>query len=303
MNRSLIITLSNIGDLVMTTPVMEAVSMLTPAKSVDVLADLRSSELLESAPYVSTIFHRRKKAGYMQQMALLKNLRLTKYDLIVDLRTWFLPYLLLSKHHYIKNRKQYFGSHAVEEHYSTIRRLGQVPSSAPDCKIYVDESSLIAAESMTKSLPAGKWLAVAPGANWPGKKWPAKNYGQLIKMVSKNQIFQAVVILGSEKDFSTDLMIDFKNLSVLDLRGKTSLKIVAAILSKTNLFVGNDSGLGHIAAAVGAKTLTLFGPGNPDRYRPWGKKGRIVISPNQDLQLLAVKEVSEAVGRIMLEET
>ena len=240
----------------MTTPVMEAVSMLTPAKSVDVLADHRSSELLEPAPYVSTIFHRRKKAGCMQQIALLKNLRLTKYDLIVDLRTGFLPYLLLSNHHYIKNRKHYFGSHAVEEHYSTIRRLGQVPSSAPDCKIYVDESSRIAADSMTQSLPAGKWLAVAPGANWPGKKWPAKNYGALAAQLASTGT--QPVILGTVNEEPLAAVIRASCKDAIDLTGQTSLAEIAALADVARGAVGNDTGPMHMIAAAGCPSVVLF---------------------------------------------
>ena len=59
-------------------------------------------------------------------------------------------------------------------------------------------------------------------------------------------------------------------------------------------FVGNDSGLGHIAAAVGVPTVTVFGPGEPDRYRPWGPHARIVMAPDLNLQKLDAVPVLDA---------
>ena len=82
------------------------------------------------------------------------------------------------------------------------------------------------------------------------------------------------------------LAIDFSNLPVLDLRGQTTLTQVAAVLSKADLFVGNDSGLGHIASGVGVRTITLFGPGSPQRYRPWGDKGEVIVGPRENLNNL-----------------
>ena len=104
MDKALIITLSNIGDLVMSTPLMEGISTLMPEKSIDVLGDARSSELLKNAPYVSTIFNRDKKGKLGQQVNLFNRLGSQRYDLIVDLRTGFLPYLLHSQHKYIKRK-------------------------------------------------------------------------------------------------------------------------------------------------------------------------------------------------------
>jgi ADP-heptose:LPS heptosyltransferase len=58
--------------------------------------------------------------------------------------------------------------------------------------------------------------------------------------------------------------------NVININGVTDLLTTAAILKRAELFIGNDSGLGHIASAVKTKTFTIFGPGEPNRYRPWG---------------------------------
>ena len=64
-------------------------------------------------------------------------------------------------------------------------------------------------------------------------------------------------------------------------------------------FVGNDSGLGHIAAALSVSTVTVFGPGQPARYRPWGKRADIVLAPDADLDALEPQAVIDAVCALL----
>ena len=286
MDKALIITLSNIGDLVMSTPLIEGISTLMPEKSIDVLGDARSSELLKNAPYISTIFNRDKKGKLGQQVNLFNRLRSQRYDLIVDLRTGFLPYLLHSQHKYIKRKGLGVVKHSVEECYSCIQGYGKFPEDIPNCKIYLSDDDIRKIQKLTKHLPPGKWLIIAPGANWPGKKWPAEKYGIIVRRALELKLFEAALIVGSIEDKAENLAIDFSNLPVLDLRGQTTLTQVAAVLSKADLFVGNDSGLGHIASGVGVRTITLFGPGSPQRYRPWGDKGEVIVGPRESLNNL-----------------
>ena len=296
MDKALIITLSNIGDLVMTTPLMEAVYTLMPDKSIDVLGDARSSELLRNAPYVSTIFNRNKMGGLEQQFNLFKSLRVQRYDLIVDLRTFFLPYLLRAQHKFIKRKGLRDDVHSVEESYSCLRSAGKFPDDIPDCKIYLSESDIEKTKKLTRDLPKGRWLIIGPGANWPGKKWPANRFGALVEKALELKLFEAVLVVGGPNDLSENLAVDLSGLPVLDLRGKTDLTLVAAVLSKATLFIGNDSGLGHIASAVGVRTITLFGPGVPHRYRPWGKRGEVIVAPYENLDNLQWKTVLKQIN-------
>ena len=82
-----------------------------------------------------------------------------------------------------------------------------------------------------------------------------------------------------------------KRLPVLDLCGRTSILQAAAVLQHATAFVGNDSGLGHIAAALGVPTITIFGPGDPERYRPWSENSQCVTGDSQDIRNVSVDEV------------
>jgi len=83
----------------------------------------------------------------------------------------------------------------------------------------------------------------------------------------------------------------------VNLAGETGLLEATAVLARASVFVGNDSGLGHLASAVGTPTLTLFGPGQPERYRPWGEQARWLTSPENDLNRLSAEDVA---GKVRL---
>jgi heptosyltransferase III len=72
----------------------------------------------------------------------------------------------------------------------------------------------------------------------------------------------------------------------IDLIGKVDLPTAAACLRRCALYIGNDSGLMHMAAAVGTPTLGLFGPGNETRYGPWGPRAAVVRTPLTPQQLM-----------------
>jgi heptosyltransferase-3 len=153
---------------------------------------------------------------------------------------------------------------------------------------------------MLVGLPGRRWLALGPGARWEPKRWPAVQFRKLVQI--RREDFDAVVLLGSRADAdSCRTITDGLSLPCLDLAGRTGLLEAAAVLARMWLFIGNDSGLGHLAAAVGIPTLTLFGPGEPRRYRPWNLRGRWLQSPNADIFALPVSRVTDALIELLRE--
>ena len=296
MPRNLVITLSNIGDLVMTTPVLEALHQRYPAAPIDVIADRRSSALLQATPYIGEIFHRDKRAGWSHQLSWLRRLRERRYDAIVDLRTPFLPWLLRASKRMTKPRRSR-STHAVEQHFDAIRPLTNDIPPGP-CKLYLGDAQRQRASELLRALPGQRWLAIGPGANWPGKRWAPQHYQQLVAALANE--FDAVIVLGSGDDLDQPFDTATLALPALDLIGVTDLQTVAAVLAKMRAFVGNDSGIGHIATAVACPVVTVFGPGEPRRYRPWGRHASVVEAPGQDLAVLSAEPVADAVTKLLV---
>lgn len=288
--KLLFVTLSNIGDLVLTTPVLQAMHAAYPEHLIDVVADTRSSELLRACPYLGTLYHRHKAAGLRSTLQLIVTLRAHRYAAIVDLRTDFLPWLLIGARRTVRWRRPPHGPHAAEQHFAIASTVLPSAVIVPEARVWTAPADTQSADKLLRPLVLSRWLALAPGANWPGKIWPAAYFSELIELVS--DAFSGVMILGSAQDLQVaDYLARDCRLPCLNVAGTTSLTQVAALLDHATVFVGNDSGLGHIAAARGVPTLTLFGPGRPERYRPWGSKARLIQAPNRDLTALRASAV------------
>jgi ADP-heptose:LPS heptosyltransferase len=112
--------------------------------------------------------------------------------------------------------------------------------------------------------------------------------------------FDAVVLFGGAEDAEHGARIAAGlSLPCLDLCGRTGLLQAAALLQRMRLFVGNDSGLGHLAAAVDIPTVTVFGPGDPQRYHPWNRRGTWLRSPTGRIADLPATEVADAATALL----
>ncbi|MES2036148.1 MAG: glycosyltransferase family 9 protein, partial [Pseudomonadota bacterium] len=151
----------------------------------------------------------------------------------------------------------------------------------------------------------GPILAMGPAANWMGKTWPIDRFGRLA-----NELLDAggpmaggrLMILGGPEDvrYVEPLTQAMPRDRLIDLTGQADLLTVYAVLKRVRLFVGNDSGLMHLAAAAGAPTVGLFGPSDDRLYAPWGEHVRTVRGPRSFEQFQAVDpDLNQAIGHMM----
>ena len=295
--KILLITLSNIGDAIMTTPVMEALHARYPRARMDIVSDPRSAELFTHCPWRGTLFLRDKQQGWRGTIALLRQLRQTRYDLVVDLRTDGLAWLLRTRRRLTRWGCRQAKAHAVEQHMAVIARREHV-ARIPPTGIWLSGDEHRFAQQALAGLPGTRRLALGPGARWEPKCWPVRHFIALLS--SLQQEFDAVLLLGSAADTACCRELAAASpLPCLDLAGKTTLLQTAALLQQARLFVGNDSGLGHLAAAVSIPTLTVFGPGEPRRYHPWHPQGRWLQSPTGSLEDLPPDEVAHCVRELL----
>jgi heptosyltransferase III len=138
--------------------------------------------------------------------------------------------------------------------------------------------------------PGGPVLAIGPAANWRGKEWRAERFAELAqRLTSPDGILPGarVVVLAAphERKQATPVIEALPAPRCIDLVGKVDLLTAAAVLRRCALFVGNDTGLMHLAAAAGTPTLGLFGPSPIEQYAPWGPHTAIVSTaiPHRDL--------------------
>jgi|GEM_PF-204350 len=284
--KALFISLSNVGDAIMTTPALELLHARYPEHSIDIVADRRSGEIFEHCPYRGEIFYKNKRAPWRGVPALLGQLRANFYDVVVDLRSDGLAYLLRVRRRYTKwGARAARGPHAVQRLMAIVEGL-LGPAEIPPQRIWVNEAAREFARRVLADLPGRRWLVLGPGAKWPKKVWPAQRFIDMVKSLEDR--FDSVIVLGGPGDVAPAAEVTAGlRLPVLNLAGQTSILEDCAVLAQAQVFVGNDSGLGHMASAVGIPTLTVFGPTDALRYHPWGQQADWLCEPEGRLEALS----------------
>lgn len=290
--KILFVSLSNIGDAVMTLPTLIYLKKMHPYAKFDLICDARSVEIFQFFPSINKIYIRDKKGGISYQFRFIRKIRQTHYDLAVDLKTDFLLWFLRAKRKIRKvNNKSL---HSVEKHFISIcSNLKKIPNP----KIYIPTKLQNNIKNIFPS-NKGKTIALALGANSNHKVWPTENYVRLLKLLKIH--FENIILIGSKNEMDKAQL--FKKLytkKVFDFCGKLTLLETASIIKKSDFFIGNDSGLGHIASAVNTQNFIIFGDGDPDRYRPWGNKSSWYQNNERDISLITPEKIYKEVINIL----
>jgi len=122
-----------------------------------------------------------------------------------------------------------------------------------------------------------KLVALGIGStNSMAKRWPAERYAQLNDRLQADAATQVILVGSSSESDVAERVANFSERKPIDLSGRTDLAEIAAILSVIDLLICNDMGLAHLAPAVGTRTLTIFGPTDPETTRPFSDLAAIV---------------------------
>ncbi len=171
--------------------------------------------------------------------------------------------------------------------------LQSIGEAAEPMEVHIDlRPEDVEAASMTlvrHRLEAGNFIVLMPGSGSPKKNWPAERFIELAGLLRRTR--PAAIILGpAEAGYKRF----FADCGIPVLQG-LELGEVAAIARMAAAFVGNDSGISHLAAATGTPGVVLFGPTDPGRWRPLGKVKVLIRSPLDDLQALEVAQALMAI--------
>jgi len=265
--RILFITSTRIGDAVLSTGILEHLIKTHPDAMFTVACGPVAAPLFEAMPQIERIHVMTKKKRSMHWIDLWKACGFTYWHKVIDLRNGPITYLfptLRGTHLHKDNKTQ----HRVEL-FSNLLKLKK--PQAPT--LWTNEAHEAAAD---KLLPKGTpILAIGPTANWHGKTWRADNFLKLANaLTAPDGILPGakIALFGhiSERGPCEQLIADLPDDQKIDLIGELDLPTVYACLKRCKFYVGNDSGLMHMAVAAKIPTLGLFGPTQEKLYAPWG---------------------------------
>jgi heptosyltransferase-3 len=138
-------------------------------------------------------------------------------------------------------------------------------------------------------------IVIFPGSGSPAKNWPADKFAALASTLSRSNRASVVVILGPAEASIESIFREAGLAVVKDL----DLPTVAAVARLSSAFVGNDSGVSHLAAAVGASGVVIFGPTDPARWRPLSAGGRIETLRREPIDSVEVQDVARALAKFV----
>ena len=271
--RVLFVTSTRVGDAILSTGLLDHVIRTHPNARITIACGPAAAGLFEAVPNLERIIVLDKMLFSLHWLRLWTLTAAKVWDLVIDLRNAPATYLLLAKERRGMPRDRSDARRV--ERLARILDLGEVP--AP--RLWVsDEDTALAARLIPDGNPV---LAVGPTANWRAKTWRAENFAALIeRLTGAGGILPGarVAVFGrdDERPMALCLLDSILATRRIDLVGKLDLLTASACLARCAFYVGNDSGLMHLAAASGVPTLGLFGPTQEALYAPWGEHTGIV---------------------------
>jgi lipopolysaccharide heptosyltransferase III len=273
--RLLFVTATRIGDAVLSTGVLSHLLDRFPGVRVTIAAGRDATPIFADVPGLERIITIEKRPWRLHWLGLYGAVALKRWDVVVDLRASALAYLLWTRERYVAQKRQ-VGEHRVRQ-LARIFALGAQPPS-PHLWIAPQRE----AEAAALVPPGTPVLAIGPAANWRGKEWRGERFAELAqRLTAPAGLFpgaRVAVLAAAHERAQAVPLIEALGSRAIDLVGKIHLLTVAAVIKRAALFIGNDTGLMHLAAATGTPTLGLFGPSPIDQYAPWGPHTAVVAT-------------------------
>lgn len=274
--RILLIRLSSIGDIVLTTPLIRILRKKITGCRIDFLTKSKFTPLLRHHPDISHLLEFPNEGGLGALLQLRKFINAQNYDIVFDLHKNFRSFFLAayqSVRHLSRLKKYsvrrlllvktglnfYYQIKPVYSRYLDIAykldiqddNLGTELHLPPTVKTQIRKR-------LAEHFPDRKsCIAIAPGAGFATKRWPIKYFSQIVDMLLQEGYH--CFVLGDKKDKSLANTIAKDNPSCVDFTGKLNLLESAAAIALAEKLITNDSGLMHIAEAVGTPVVAIFG--------------------------------------------
>ncbi len=297
--RKILIRATNwIGDAIMTTPAVRTIRQNFPKAEISILVHPWVADVFSASPYIDRIIPYQKRSvhsGLSGMRRLSRELRRQNFDLAILLQNAFEAALIVKlagiplRLGYSRDCRGILLSHAIglKKQRKKIHQVHYYQRLLTDAgfKLGPDELFLQVSQADRDSAARflnsqeGPLIGLNPGAAYgPAKRWPAEKYADLAHMVE--QKYQArVMVFGTNDDRQAAAVIARRCKEIIDLTGRTTLAEAMALIDQCQVFVTNDSGLMHVAAALKTPLAAIFGSTNPVTTGPFSENNIILRQP------------------------
>jgi len=267
-----------IGDAVMTTPAVRAIRKRFPNAHISLLAKPWVVPVFKHSEHIDHLLiydDKGRHKGILGKFRLARDLKKYHFDAAILLQNAFLTHAVSCT---IEIKKK----HQTDYYLDILRGIG-IEEDNRKLYLTLNQKDRLQAEKILLEEHLSiddKIVGINPGATYgPAKQWP---YDRFARLADRIQSFTAsrVIIFGGPNDKELGERISKRMLrSPVDLSGRTSLGEAMALIEKCALFITNDSGLMHVAAALNVPLVAIFGSTNSVTTGPLGINSRVVQIP------------------------
>ena len=290
----LLIRLRSLGDLVLETPAIAALHSWRPDLRINVLAEPRFAPVLEGNPAIAELIFsrglgetaldllRRKFPVVFNQHGGPRSAMLTGAS-GSPLRVGWQGYQYSFLYNVaVPDAKQFYGApavHTVEHRISQFYFTGLPRGPIPRTQVFAQPDAIAstARQLAEKGIVAGAPYAVLqPGARLPDMRWPVAKFAELARWLRKEHGLASVVNLGARDEaIAAEVRSEMQNCAAV-MDAQLDVRELIALIAGSRIFVGNDSGPAHLAAALQRPSVVIFSITDPVQWRPWQCAHRIV---------------------------
>ena len=295
-HRVLLIRLRSIGDTVLSTPSLFALRRFLPNAEIDILVEDWVAPVLEGHPDADNVVVL-ERGGMISRARLARQIRSTGYDVVYNLHggttATFLTRATGARHRVGLKTYQYaqlhnhqapsplllWGqqkTHSVEQQLALLGWTGVPVTDRPRTQLAVTpEADAVVNQQLAEAgLEDRKIALIHPAAAFATKQWATENFARVAESLAERG-FAPVAIAGPNEHAILESLIDQTSVRIVSL--DLSLPEVVALAARSQIFVGNDSGIAHIANAVETPSVVIFGSSNVAHWRPWNKAAAEVV--------------------------
>lgn len=272
----LVVTLSNFGDVILTTPVISALAGKYPWARITAVVGPRAQSVLQRCPDIHRIVIYDKKAAFSEKLKFIAELRKMKYDLVVDLRNTAIPFLVSARKRTPLFRK-FFKINMRDRHLEMLGRVepGAIPNLPFQFFNKADEAFAMRALDVAEVPERSGWIVVAAGAASERKRWAVGNFKDVVGSLHE-KTGKKFLLVGTlaERPIAEELHKEFSGITAV-LCGDLVLSETAALIANAALVIANDSAVMHLGYEIGTPTVGIFGPTDHEKYGHEGPKFRV----------------------------
>lgn len=295
--RVLVVRLRSIGDTVLATPALTALRRFLPGAEIDILLEDWVAPLLDGFDGVNVISVGR---GNSDRIKTALKLRKRRYDVGFNLHGGTTATMLLrasgARHrvgyanyqypflynHLVSSSADFWNTettHSAEQQLALLGHVGIPVDDRPKSSLPVSDLSLA---NIDRRIDRSAIALVHPAAAFDTKQWPTENFARTAEYLTQKG-FAVVAVTSKPERPTLDELIRSANVPIT-IFDDLSLPELAALAKRSAIFVGNDSGVAHIAAAVGTPTVVIFGSSNRAHWHPWTDAPNAVVYRPFDCQ-------------------